>query len=348
MTLKKLDLLLFFDGISIFFIVLYHELYILSYNPFFFLCPYLIFLGLSLFTLSAGYKLSLNHFNELNQKKFLSEYFIKRFIRLYKPYLGYSLLILFPILLITYISVYFFNINYTGINFFLNLFNNINIFYFIGFFLGYNVIAIQLWYLVALIAITSICFTILYFLNIKWLFFFFIPSLLISLLIKIDAIKFEFVLVNNVFIYLPFFIFGICWSCNQYYQKCKWFQQSQFYFPILFLIDTVSIIILQNFIDITILQYFCGFFFPFFLTAIFESMKKTKLLFGFLMYCGSYSFQIFLFHAPLILQIISRFILDIMKINNIFIPIVISVLTIYFCVIAYKFTKKIHLNRLFE
>ncbi len=347
---KKLDILWFFNGIAIFFIITYHYLGVTADS--------IGYLGMTLFTFSAGYKLIYNHLNELNQKIFLSEYFIKRCVRLYKAYLGYSLLILFPLLIITYLGVYFFHFDFPGFATFLDLINNLNIFNFIGFFLGTNPIAGPLWYLVALIGITSICFTVLYYSNIKWLFIFFIPFFLISLLIilfwsQFNAIQFESIfepiMVVRIFLYLPYYIFGAYFAYNQHYQKCKWFQVSQFYFPIFFLILIAPIIVLKNVNNIPdILYFFCGFLFPFFLVAIFENMKKIKIIFPFIMFSGVYSFQIYLFHEPLILPIISRIINDILKINYFFMVIIIPIICIYSCVIVYKIIKKVHLNRLFE
>ena len=101
-------------------------------------------------------------------------------------------------------------------------------------------------------------------------------------------------------------------------------------------------------IDKSILIYFSCFLFPIFLLLIFDYVKKIKFLFPFLMFCGTYSFQIYLFHVPLVEAILSRSIIDILKIDYIFMPIVITILTMYCSVIVYKIVKKVRLNMLFE
>ena len=314
----------------------------------------------------------INHSNKIDQKDFLSAYYIKRFVRLYKPYIGFTLLMVFPILLVVYIASHFFHItsppltrpfwilftsNIPVNTIFVTVFNNISISNFLNFLCGDNIIVSQLWYLVALIVITSVCFTILYFLNIKWLFLSFIPFFLISLLIKFDSvqnIKDMGVSSTGVFHigvveYLPFFIFGCYWAYNQQqYQTQNWLKITRFYLPVFFLILITSPIISQKLIDKSILIYFSCFLFPIFLLSIFDHVKKIKLLFPFLMFCGTYSFQIYLFHEPLILPILSRSIIDMLKLDYIFMPILISIFAIFFSVIAYIIVKKVRLNILFE
>lgn len=345
---QKLDTILLLDGIAIFLIVFYHEL-----DPVSTLKPYLVVPGLTLFTFSSGYKLMINHSNQLEQRVFLIKYYIKRFFRLYKPYIGYTLLSAFPFLLVSYVAVNCFHYNYPGLTIFTTI-NNMNILSILNFFLGINPIAYHLWYLVALIVMTGICFCILYFLNTKWLFFSFIPFCLIALLIKFGIIQIEFFLgsftFSKVFIYLPFFILGCYWAYNQQpYQTSNWVNITRFSFLGFFLILIVPQIILQKPIDEnSILIYFICFLFPIFLLSIFDCVKKIKLLYPFFLFCGTFSFQIYLFHEPLILPIISRVIINILKIDYIFMPLLISILSIYSCVIVYKIVKKVHLNFLLE
>ena len=364
-THNKLETILLLDGIAIFFIVFFHELLGLASNPLNSLCPYLVVLGMTLFTFSSGYKLIINHSNKIDQKVFLSTYYIKRFVRLYKPYLGYTLLMVFPVLLVVYIASHFFHLappsltrpfwilltsEVSWINIFITIINNINIFDVLNFLCGDNLIVGQLWYLIVLVAITSICFTILYFLNIKWLFLAFFPFFLISLLILFEIIQlpssfFGRVFIGGVFRYLPFYIFGCYWANNQQqYQTTTWLTITRFSFPFFFLIWIVS----PTFSQKPILIEFCCFLFPIFLLSIFDYVKTSKLLYPSLMFCGIYSFQIYLFHEPLIQPILSRCILDILKIDYIFMPLIISFLAIYCCVITYKIVKRVHLNILFE
>ena len=219
---------------------------------------------------------------------------------------------------------------------------------FLSFFLeGDNPVAFQLWYLIALIYISSICFTILYFLNIKWLFYLFIPFLFLSVLIQVLAIRSLPEIVYYTFFLLPFFIFG-CFQA--YHQHSPQDRLSGFepYFPALFLILMVISSILLIFFRNEILIYFSCFFFPFFISALFVYLKKIKIITSFFLFCGTYSFQIYLFHWPLVLPVVTRIIMDIFKIDYFFMPVVITILAIYLCVFSYKIVKKIHLNVLFE
>jgi peptidoglycan/LPS O-acetylase OafA/YrhL len=276
MDSNKLETLIFFDGIAIFFIVTYHELGGFPANPLYVLEPYLESLGLTLFTFSAGYKLFFNHPDELNQKLFLGKYFIKRFIRLYKPYLGYSLLILIPLFIVTYVTVYFFHFNFERATSFVNLTNNISSFNLIEFFLGNNPITSHLWYLVALIGITSVCFSILYFKNIRWLFYLFLPFLLISLWIRINDFGAGHI-DKIIMFYLPFFIFGIYYSYSEQYQKTNWFKRVKFYSPLFFIIIFILSIILRDpgVVHTTLLIVIC-FLFPFFLFIMSNQVKKKS------------------------------------------------------------------------
>jgi peptidoglycan/LPS O-acetylase OafA/YrhL len=348
MDSDKWETLIFFNGIAIFFIVIYHELGGFTTNPLYFIEPYLESLGLTLFTFSAGYKLFYNHHEELNQKPFLGEYFLKRFIRLYKPYLGYSLLIFIPLLIVTYVTVYIFHFNFDRATTFINLTSNMSSLNLIEFLLGNNPITSHLWYLVALIGITSICFSILYFKSIHWLFYLFIPFLLLSLWIRLNDVGAGHV-DRIIMFYLPFFIFGIYYSYSEQNQKNNWFKTTKFYSPLFFLIVFILAIILRDnaMVHTTLLIVIC-FLFPFFLFAIFNYVKKVRFVSHFLIFCGVYSFQIYLFHVPLCLPILSRFITGIMKINYVFMPLLISIFGIYFSVFTYKVIKKIHLNILFE
>jgi peptidoglycan/LPS O-acetylase OafA/YrhL len=343
---EKLNTILLFDGIAIFFIVLYHALGAQPTNPLHSLNSYIVFLGLSLFTFSSGYKLMINHSDKLNEKKFLSEYYIKRFMRLYKPYFGYTLLMLFPVFLVNYIAIYVFHFDYPGLTFFTTI-NNMNVFNFIIFLFGGNPIAGQLWYLVALVVITSVCFTILYFLDIKWLFFSFIPFFLILCLIKIEVINNINIL--DIFTYLPFFILGCYSAYNHYYNKTtNWSKITHSLFPVCFVILIISSILQQALIIRSILILFSCLFFPFFLLSIFDYLKKAKFVFSFILLCGTYSFQIYLFQGPIIMPILLRTTIYILKIDYYFIPVLISFLTIYLSIIVYGIVKKVGLNVVFE
>jgi peptidoglycan/LPS O-acetylase OafA/YrhL len=348
-SIKKLDSILIIDGIAIFFIVLFHES--AWQTNISFLGPYLVTMGLSLFTFSSGYKLILNHKNSIGSKKFLKEYYFKRFIRLYKPYLGYTFLILFPSLLCSYIAENYFHLTFPGIMYFKNL-SELNLFSFILFLFGQNPITIHLWYLVSLIVITSISFIILYFFNIKGLFISFIPFCLIALLMKfkiIDDIT-QIGYFFKFFTYLPFFIFGCYWgyiptNISNQWKRMKVFEYS---LPICFFGLMIFTIFSQNFIDRSILIYLGSFLFPIFLLSNIKYVQKLNFIYYFLIFCGTYSFQIYLFHLPLILAIVSRVFINILKIDHVVVSLIISIITIIFCVTAYKFSKLLRINILFE
>ncbi len=342
----KLDTLLLFDGIAIFFIVTAHILGGHSNNPLFFLWDKLGILGLSLFTFSSGYKLMINHVNDLDQRAFLGEYYNKRFIRLYKPYMGYTLLSVFPLVMVVYLAIHVLHLNFPGLSNFFTLIDTMNIFSFLSFFAGNNPIAPQLYYLITLIGITSICFTILYFLNMKWLFFSFSPFFLISMLIQLGII--QDVPVLAVFRYLPFFIFGAYWAYNQQNQKAKWFLFFLSYAPVFFFMCLIPLSIVQNSFSQAVFFGFCCFLFPFVLSSLFGTMKKITFLYSFFIFCGTFAFPIYLFQWPLILPIVTRLLIDILKIDYIFMPLVISIITIYISVFVYRIVKKIHLNVVFE
>jgi peptidoglycan/LPS O-acetylase OafA/YrhL len=342
-----LDTIVLFDGIAIFFVVFAHEMIPYPENPLFSLLSYLEYLSLSLFTFSSGYKLTISHSKDLDQRLFLSKYYLKRFIRLYKPYLGYTLLILIPLLVASYFAVHFFNLDLPGAAVIFTVIDNFTIFSFLGFLSGFNPISVHLWYLVALVVISSVCFTILYFMNSNWLFFSFIPFFLIGVSIQSGFIFFPF-LITRILLYLPFFIFGMFWGYHQEFLQAGWFRSVRLLTPVLFCFFIIATLIFSNPINKATWIYFCCFLFPFLLLPIFEYVRKAKILYAGLMFCGIYSFQIYLFHEPLILPIISRIMIDFLKIDYFFMVIVISVFAIWACVAVYKIVKSIHLDFLFQ
>jgi len=88
--------------------------------------------------------------------------------------------------------------------------------------------------------------------------------------------------------------------------------------------------------------------FPFFLSSIDPGVRKFRPLHAFLQVSGSYSFQIYLFHLPLILLILLRASGDIFRIQYFFMPFVITLAAIFFSILAYLMVKKIHLAFLIE
>jgi len=97
--------IVFMDGLAIFFIVLCHTMGGLNTSDSIFVNRYTGVFGLTLFTFSAGLKLGVNHSNEIENRLFIKKYFTKRLIRMYKPYIGYSILTFIPLVFIDYIPL---------------------------------------------------------------------------------------------------------------------------------------------------------------------------------------------------------------------------------------------------
>jgi len=134
------DKITLIDGISIIMIVLFHELGGINRPDSIFLLKYLATFGLVLFTFSSGLKMGINHSTEINDKSFISKYFVKRFTRLYKAYIGYTLLAFVPLYCISYISINYLNLNFESIIIF---WNNLNIDGLFKIFIGHNIVSYQ-------------------------------------------------------------------------------------------------------------------------------------------------------------------------------------------------------------
>ncbi|AKB50230.1 hypothetical protein MSBRW_0977 [Methanosarcina barkeri str. Wiesmoor] len=335
------DKITLIDGISIIFIVLFHELGGINRPDSIFLLRYLATFGLVLFTFSSGLKMGINHSAEINDKSFISRYFVKRLTRLYKAYIGYTLLAFVPLYFISYISINYLNLNFEGITHF---WNNLNIDGLLKTLVGNNIVSFQLGYLILLIVITTICFTIIYYFQIDTLFYLGIPLLIFDVIYK-DTLKQCPSILFNVMMYMPVYIFGIAYG----YKRLEQNKLSVSYIcsAIFAAIFIISIVYPQSFAyKYAILLY--GITFPPFMMLFSRLLLNCKYLKESLMLCGKYSFQIYLFHWPIILPVLSRFIINILKINYFFIPYGVAVLTIIVCVYVYKVSKKLKLNQIFE
>src|SRR5271157_351354 len=193
------------DGIAIFFIVLFHELGGINRPDSIFLNKYLAIFGLVLFTFSSGFKIAFNHSDEINSKSFISKYFTKRFIRLYKAYIGYTLFAFVPLYFINYLSLHYLKLNFEGLTKFWDHLNINDLFQIL---IGNNFIAYQLWYLLSLLIVTTVCFTILYYFRINTLFYF-SPLLILFDVIYWDNLKICPHILFNAMVYMPIYIFGI-------------------------------------------------------------------------------------------------------------------------------------------
>lgn len=335
------DKITLIDGISIIFIVLFHELGGINRSDSIFLLRYLATFGLVLFTFSSGLKMGINHSAEINDKSFISKYFVKRFTRLYKAYIGYTLLAFVPLYCISYISINYLNLDFESI---INFWNNLNIDGLLKTLIGHNIVSYQLRYLIVLILITTVCFSIIYYFQINTLFYFIIPLLAFDVVYK-DILKQYPIILFNVMMYMPAYIFGIAYSYKQL-EKNK--LSISYTCSIIFIaIFIISIVYPQSFAHkYAILLY--GITFPPFMILFSKLLLNFKYLKGLLLLCGKYSFQIYLFHWPIILPLISKLTINILKINNFFTPYGVTVLAIIICVYVYKVSKKLKLNQIFE
>ncbi len=334
------DKVTFLDGFAIILIVLYHTLtHNLSTPGAEFLLKYIRTIGLTLFTFSAGMKISINHDQELDNKEFLKRYFVKRFSRLYKPYLGYTALIFLPVYLEMYIAKYYFNSNYAGVS---RYWSSLNIYGIFNLMLGSNFVSSHLWYLPFLIIITAFCFLLLYFFEIKGLFLFFIPLLIF------DLIYWNYLENNLLYLalkYIPIYIFGIYYAYNKEYELYKKKQYIiSFFFVIVFLISLIRIN--SSIFNYDLILY--GLTFPPLIILSSQLLLTIPYVNDFILTCGKYSFQIYLFHVPLLLHPINELASRFMNIEYSSIPYFISILTIFASIYVYFICKKLEINSIFE
>jgi peptidoglycan/LPS O-acetylase OafA/YrhL len=187
--------LILFDAIAISSIVLFHAS---SLAPPGWWWIYLGYFGILIFAISAGAKFA-GH--SLNDRIFLKTYAKKRFFRLYKPYVFYTLLVL-PIMLAMMTVSEALSLGYKGFGLQLNLDTLYN------FLMGNNTISFQLWYLVSLLEVTAFCIGILYFASKKVLYIFFPISVLIYLIYGIHLDP-SHIMTSRFLLILPAFIFGM-------------------------------------------------------------------------------------------------------------------------------------------
>ncbi len=332
--------LLIIDGVAIFFIVYFHELGNFLNPTSSFLRYYFVIFGLTLFTFSSGFKLSYFHRNDMLQPDdFYPKYFIKRFHRTMKPYFGYSILTLLPLLLISYFAKEVLNLNYPGID---NFFSSLNLEGVLGFLLGNNFISPQLWYLYALLCITAFSFLILHIAGVRGLTVSLIP------LIIFDFGFLEYLggvgIIPSIMVYAPVFIWGVIVS----YYRIQENRIIKNTLSVAFLVLLVVQLFFPNCALYAVPQIIFGFTFPFFIFSILNIICGLTYLKTILLLFGNFSFQIYLFHWPIILPFISRFVVNICNISLLGISLLITLLAMFTCILVYQITKKIKLNILFE
>ena len=334
------------DGIAILFIVEFHALFGQTDNLLFFLTRYLGYFGLSLFTFTAGYKIVLNHQNDLISRIFLGTYFSQRFIRLYKPYLGYTLLIFFPVIITYYFAFNVLHLSFPGITRLFNTLNTANMFTILAFFAGDNFVTGHLWYLIALICITAVCFTVIYLTDVRSLFIFFFPVAMLSLWLLTLADYFALGIVPKTIILIPSFIAGMFLAHSD--NKNLSASTARAFFTVAFFILIIASTFIAGSPYSAVLIFLSGLLLPFFLPASFVYLNKITPINRFFHFAGTYSFAIYLFHLPLILLFLLRVVIDILHIHLFFIPLVLAVISMYLSVIVYLTLKKCRLNFLVE
>jgi peptidoglycan/LPS O-acetylase OafA/YrhL len=329
----------FIDGIAIITIVLYHSLAFQISTPF--NIENIGMAGLALFTFSAGLKMGYNHFKEMSNKEFLKKYFVKRLVRLYKPYIGYTALIFIPVYFEMYIAKNLLHLKSDGIT---RYWDNLNINGLIKLIIGSNFVSSHLWYLILMILITLVCFIILYCFNTRGLFL----SFFLLIVFNFSLLNFFPNIFKLAFVYSPIYIFGI------FYASCfnsKLNIALNLAFSVLFVLITYVSLIKTNFFLLTFSNFsllIYGLFFSCFIILIIPIFSNIKLINSFFTLCGKYSFQIYLFHVPLVLHPLNQLIRSIFGINSLFIPYLVTILTIYISIFLYIFCKKFRLNVLFE
>jgi len=282
-----------------------------------------------------------------NHKSFLSKYFIKRFIKLYKAYIGYTILAFIPLYCVIYLATFHFKLNVWGTNHF---WNNLNLEGLLNIIAGDNFVDSALWYLIALIIITFVCFTILYYFSLPTLFYFSL-ALIIFDVIFWDNLNpgsdnvYHASLLFKVMIYMPAYIFGILFGYKKFYSNNKGLLHI---FSILFAAQFLFSILFPNNIlhKYDILLY--GFTLPPFMFLVSTILLGNNYIKKSLFIFGSYSFQIYLLHMPVILPVSTRLVRDIFKMNYFITPYLMTIGIIIICISTYKVFKKIKLNTLFE
>ena len=203
------------DIVSIFFITYYHAF---NYHQIThptndpinqILNPYLVTFGLAAFTFSSGFKFSLKNSENIKKNDSLLKIVKKRFIRLYRPYLSYSLLIY--CLLIVVQKIWPEALKYPFL--YLPRINSETLIKF--FFFGINPIAGHLWYLFILLVINIISLLMIGTFGIGFLLYFIFPVLLLYFSINIHILK-SISIVSEIpfyiLIYMTIFLFGFLFA----------------------------------------------------------------------------------------------------------------------------------------
>jgi peptidoglycan/LPS O-acetylase OafA/YrhL len=292
--------------------------------------------GLILFTFSAGFKFVFNHNNRLIDNTFLKEYLRIRSIRLYKPYIGYSLMII-PFLYIAFLlqSRISYLQSFRGLDFFNN--GLIDIIY--NFLTGHNPIAPHTWYLFTLFAVTITCFTLLYLVNNltpKYRSFYSISALISLYLVSLLMDNLPFLPRSFSFL-LRTYIIGLLVAylySNQRYLFPKAAYTMAILFPLTYMFFPNRLLYEWSF--------------PMFIIIACNICVYIKVLSNAISYIGKNSFHIYLLHEPIIEPLLIVVFFMVLHINSItIIPIIVST-TILTSIILCVVLKKIKFNKIFE
>lgn len=345
---QMLEMLLYLDGIAILLIVTFHSLNGSPGTAFFPFRYYAAYLGLSLFTFSAGFKLVLNHSGELEDPRFLGSYFLRRFVRLYKPYLGYTALVFFPFLAVCYIAWSVLGLRFPGISTFFASIAAVSPEKILWFFAGDNPVTGHLWYLIALIIITATVFTLLLLVNLRLLFILGIPLTGIGFWIFSTTDFFSEPISLRAFMMLPFFLTGGWYAVRHLSEDRLHFtvicRYVSLLVPVLLLL---SLFVHESIVSGALMAVLClGF--PCLVISAEQIIRISGPVYSGLVFFGRYAFPIYLFHLPLILLILLRFTGDILGIHASVAPFVIAVVAMVLSVIAYRIVTGVGLGFLIE
>lgn len=332
------------DGFAIIFILLSHagigKFHLLGDYPF-------ANFGLILFTFSSGFKLVFNHFPELMDRKFLRTYLLKRFVRLYKPYVGYTLLSL-PVVLMAALlrKNLIFLKDFVGLRSFdENSFSDL----LYKFLIGDNPIAHHLWYLFTLLIVTIICFGMLYGFCVCMSFKNILSRVSVGIgfysLIVILTVFLNYLLPQSPFYYIVIYIAGLLFAYIYLLNK-------RVYFLLIYILSLIFIItyIFSLEAKIRFLPFYLmyGLTFPSIIMVLCIYLYKSAIISNKVSYCGMHSFHIYLLHEPIIEPVIMLLFVKSLDIsNNVVVPLVV-VITIFLTIVMYSFLNYFNINRLFE
>lgn len=341
---KKVQHISLIDGLAILLIVVVHcSYYYNAIGPVVMIGQYLGEFGIALFTFTAGYKLAYNHFDKFRDREFMGAYFLKRFVKLIKPYYGYTLLIFIPYYITLWTAsnvlhwdfaaryqIFFQQLSLQG------LFDLVT---------GYNFVALHLWYLVALAVVTAVTFTVVTFTGRRGLIVLFVPVLAANIFLYSAMISFS----TNFFrimLCMPFFITGIYYAIAE--REGQRIVKYVPYFSLAILPLAVGLFGLPGFPRWGGIMMVWDFAVLCLMLGVANAGLRLPHISSALLFCSLFSFPIYIFHAPFISAIYGVIITRVLGIETILGLVPMVALAILTSIGAYKAIQKIHLNWLIE